>query len=128
MAADAGVRVAVRREGPPRPLPGEVDLAAYRIVQEALTNVVRHAGVDQCRVTLDYLPDGLRVEVVDAGRGTPPGGAGVGHGILGMRERATLLGGRFAAGPRPEGGFRVAVRLPADGGRVGVQVPAEAEG
>ncbi|MFY1583249.1 sensor histidine kinase [Micromonospora sp. WMMD734] len=124
VAADAGVRVAVRREGPPRPLPEEVDLAAYRIVQEALTNVVRHAGVDQCRVTLGYLPDGLRVEVVDAGRGTPADGAGAGHGIVGMRERVTLLGGRFAAGPRPEGGFRVAVRLPADGGRL----PAGADG
>ncbi|MEU7617414.1 histidine kinase [Micromonospora rifamycinica] len=128
VAADAGVRVAVHREGPPRPLPGEVDLAAYRIVQEALTNVVRHADVDRCRVTLDYLPDGLRVEVVDAGRGAPPGGAGAGHGIVGMRERVTLLGGRFAAGPRPEGGFRVAARLPDGGGRVSVRVPAEADG
>ncbi|MEU7959441.1 sensor histidine kinase [Micromonospora humida] len=128
VAADAGVRVAVRREGPPRPLPGEVDLAAYRIVQEALTNVVRHAGVDRCQVTLGYLPDGLRVEVVDAGRGAPPGGAGAGHGIVGMRERVTLLGGRFAAGSHPEGGFRVAARLPADGGRASVEMPAGADG
>ncbi|MEU1753723.1 histidine kinase [Micromonospora matsumotoense] len=130
VTADAGVRVAVRREGPPRPLPGEVDLAAYRIVQEALTNVVRHADVDRCRVTLGYLPDGLRVEVVDAGRGAPLGGAGAGagHGIVGMRERVTLLGGRFAAGPRPEGGFRVAACLPVGAGRVSVRPPAEADG
>ncbi|MFI2664075.1 sensor histidine kinase [Micromonospora carbonacea] len=112
-AADAGVRVEVRRDGLPRPLPVEVDLAAYRIVQEALTNVVRHAGVGQCRVTVTYPPDGVLVEVVDGGRGARLGGAG--HGIVGMRERVALLGGGFAAGPRPEGGFRVAARLPTQG-------------
>ncbi|SCG37767.1 sensor histidine kinase [Micromonospora halophytica] len=111
-AADAGVRVDVRRDGTPRPLPVEVDLTAYRIVQEALTNVVRHAAVGECRVTVRYPPDGVCVEVVDAGRGAPLGGEG--HGIVGMRERTTLLGGWFAAGPRPEGGFRIAVRLPAE--------------
>ncbi|MFE9652199.1 sensor histidine kinase [Micromonospora sp. NPDC006431] len=111
-AADAGVRVAVRRYDEPRPLPTEVDLAAYRIVQEALTNVVRHADVEECRVTVEYPPDGLSVEVVDAGRGGHLGGEG--HGIVGMRERTSLLGGRFTAGPRPEGGFRVAAWLPAE--------------
>jgi len=110
-AADAGVRVAVRRDGVPRPLPAEIDLAAYRIVQETLTNVVRHAGVDRCRVTVDHRPGGVRVETVDDGRGGPIGGEG--HGIVGMRERVVLLGGRFAAGPRPAGGFRVTAWLPA---------------
>ncbi|MFE9690042.1 sensor histidine kinase [Micromonospora sp. NPDC005806] len=111
-AADAGVRVAVRRDGAPRPLPADIDLAGYRIVQEALTNVVRHAGVGECRVTVGYAPDGVSVEVVDAGRGGPLGGEG--HGIVGMRERTALLDGRFTAGPRSEGGFRVAAWLPAE--------------
>ncbi|WP_422743016.1 sensor histidine kinase [Micromonospora sp. WMMD754] len=109
-AADAGVRVTLAVDGEPGPLPAEVELAAYRIVQEALTNVVRHARVDRCRVTVRHAPDGVRVEVVDDGRGGPVGGDG--HGIVGMRERAALLGGRCAAGPRPEGGFRVAAVLP----------------
>ncbi|MEU5791151.1 histidine kinase [Micromonospora purpureochromogenes] len=109
-AADAGVRVRLRRHGPSRPVPADLDLAAYRIVQEALTNVVRHAGTPDCRVTVEQRPDELTVEVVDDGRGGPVGGEG--HGIVGMRERVALLGGRFRAGPRPEGGFRVTARLP----------------
>ncbi|MFI7215409.1 sensor histidine kinase [Micromonospora maritima] len=109
-AADAGVRVTLAVDGEPGPLPAEVELAAYRIVQEALTNVVRHARVDRCRVTVRHAPDGIRVEVVDEGRGGPVGGEG--HGIVGMRERAALLGGRCVAGPRPEGGFRVDAVLP----------------
>ncbi|WP_091663825.1 sensor histidine kinase [Micromonospora auratinigra] len=109
-ATDAGVRVELRRDGVPGPLPAEVDLAAYRIVQEGLTNVVRHAGTDRCRVTVDHRPDGVRIEVLDGGRGGSLTAAG--HGIVGMRERATLLGGRFAAAPRPEGGFRVTAWLP----------------
>ncbi|WBC17073.1 histidine kinase [Micromonospora sp. WMMA1998] len=109
-AADAGVRVTLTVDGEPGPLPAEVELAAYRIVQEALTNVVRHARVDRCRATVRHAPDGVRVEVVDDGRGGPVGGDG--HGIVGMRERAALLGGRCVAGPRPEGGFRVAAVLP----------------
>ncbi|MCM0676405.1 histidine kinase [Micromonospora phytophila] len=111
--ADAGVRVEVRRRGQPRPVPADVDLAAYRIVQEALTNVVRHAGTHACQVTVEHRPDEVAVEVVDDGRGGPVGGAG--HGIVGMRERVALLGGQFRAGPRPEGGFRVAARLPVPG-------------
>ncbi|WP_262282435.1 sensor histidine kinase [Micromonospora sp. MA102] len=109
-AADAGVRVTLTVGGEPGPLPTEVELAAYRIVQEALTNVVRHARVRQCRVTVRHASGGVHVEVLDDGRGGPLGGDG--HGIVGMRERATLLGGRFTAGPRPEGGFRVAAVLP----------------
>ncbi|MFV2110913.1 sensor histidine kinase [Micromonospora sp. LOL_025] len=109
-AADAGVRVDLRRDGERRPVPAEVDLAAFRIVQEALTNVVRHAGSDRCRVTVAHTPDEVAVEVVDDGRGGAVGGEG--HGIVGMRERVALAGGRFHAGPRPGGGFRVAASLP----------------
>ncbi|MFF5172079.1 sensor histidine kinase [Micromonospora sp. NPDC000089] len=109
-AADAGVRLEVRRIGAHLPVPADVDLAAFRIVQEAVTNVVRHAGVDSCRVSVEQRSDELTVEVVDDGHGGPVGGEG--HGLIGMRERVDLLGGRFRAGPRPQGGFRVAVRLP----------------
>ncbi|MGS2619158.1 sensor histidine kinase [Micromonospora sp. LZ34] len=109
-AADAAVRVRLHRRGRPGPLPADLDLAAYRIVQEALTNVVRHAGTADCRVTVTQDPEQLAVEIVDDGRGGPVGGEG--HGIVGMRERVALLGGRFHAGPRPEGGFRVAAELP----------------
>ncbi|GGX64040.1 sensor histidine kinase [Streptomyces hiroshimensis] len=112
--ADAGVRVELRRSGEQRPVPADIDLSAYRIVQEALTNVVRHAGTGRCRVTIGYGDEELSVEVVDEGRGTGGTGNGSAHGfgIIGMRERAGLLHGRFSAGPRPEGGFRVAAGLP----------------
>ncbi|MEU8973255.1 sensor histidine kinase [Streptomyces monashensis] len=110
--ADAGVRVEVHVGGEQRPLPAELDLAAYRIVQEALTNVVRHAGTGGCRVAVDYGDEELTVEVVDDGRGATGTGPGHGFGIVGMRERAGLLHGRLSAGPRPEGGFRVLARLP----------------
>ncbi|MFI0372825.1 sensor histidine kinase [Actinomadura sp. 1N219] len=109
-ANDAGVRVDVRWKGERRPLPPDVDLSAYRIVQEAVTNVVRHAGTSECRVTIEYGDEELSVEVDDDGRG---GVVGTGYGIVGMRERVGLLGGEFAAGPRPGGGFRVAARIPA---------------
>ncbi|MFC5922557.1 sensor histidine kinase [Micromonospora vulcania] len=111
--ADAGVTVRLQRRGGSAALPAEVDLAAYRIVQEALTNVVRHAGAADCRVTVERRADELDVEVLDDGPGGPVGDDG--HGIVGMRERVALLGGRFEAGPRPEGGFRVAARLPLPG-------------
>ncbi|MER5310372.1 histidine kinase [Streptomyces sp. NPDC002773] len=117
--ADAGVRVDVRRLGDPeRSLPPEVDLAAYRIVQESLTNVVRHAGTRTCRVTVERGEEALLVEITDDGPPTPaaptaPGdGYGYGYGIVGMRERAALLGGRFSAGPRAGGGFHVTAELP----------------
>ncbi|MFE0044648.1 sensor histidine kinase [Streptomyces albireticuli] len=129
--ADAGVRVDVRRRGEPRPLPADIELSAYRIVQEALTNVVRHAGTGSCRVTVDYGEEELSVEVVDDGRGTAGGAApdGQGFGLVGMRERAGLLHGTFSAGPRPEGGFRVAAGLPVPdlvGTGAGAGVPGEA--
>ncbi|MFB6944617.1 MULTISPECIES: sensor histidine kinase [unclassified Streptomyces] len=110
--ADAGVRVDVRRSGQERPLPADIDLSAYRIVQEALTNVVRHAGAGHCRVAIDYGDEELSVEVVDDGRGAAENGSAHGFGIVGMRERVGLLHGHLSAGPRPEGGFRVAARLP----------------
>ncbi|GHF69140.1 hypothetical protein GCM10010218_58140 [Streptomyces mashuensis] len=117
--ADAGVRVEVRHSGDQRPLPADIDLSAYRIVQEALTNVVRHAGTGQCRVTIDHGDEELSVEITDDGRGGTGNGSGHGFGLIGMRERVALLGGHLSAGPRPEGGFRVTARLPLPA-RVGV--------
>jgi signal transduction histidine kinase len=111
--ARAGVRVELRIEGTPAELPAGLELSAYRIVQEALTNVVRHAGPATARVAVRHAPDRVAVEVVDDGRGGDPGG-GHGHGIAGMRERAALYGGTLEAGPRPGGGFRVAASLPLD--------------
>ncbi|MFI1839905.1 sensor histidine kinase [Streptomyces olivaceoviridis] len=110
----AGVRVEVWWQGKRRPLPADVDLAALRIVQEAVTNVVRHAAVDHCRVKVEFREDELVVEVVDRGKGsgTNTKNTDTGFGLVGMRERVALLDGRFTAGPRPGGGFRVAARLP----------------
>ncbi|MFI6843137.1 sensor histidine kinase [Kitasatospora sp. NBC_00085] len=109
--ADAGVRVEVQWAGERRRLPADLDLSAYRIVQEAVTNVARHADTGHCRVVIDYGAEELSVEVLDDGRGMPST-VGSGFGITGMRERVNLLHGRFSAGPRPEGGFRVAASLP----------------
>ncbi|MEU6899963.1 ATP-binding protein [Streptomyces virginiae] len=111
--ADAGVRVEVRRSGEERPVPADIGLSAYRIVQEALTNVVRHADTGHCRVAIGFEREELCVEVVDDGPGAAAGApAGHGFGIVGMRERVGLLRGHLSAGPRPGGGFRVAARLP----------------
>jgi len=171
--AGAGVRVDVTRFGRPHDLPASIDLSAYRIVQEALTNVVKHARTSSCRVLLGYRDDELTIEVTDSGAGMPaselsggglsgagpagrglardgfavangtalmsrngtsPHGVGVldgalappddgpvpvvaslpgaGHGIIGMRERVSLLGGEFSAGPLPGYGFRVSARIP----------------
>ncbi|WP_261953497.1 sensor histidine kinase [Streptomyces nigrescens] len=120
---DAGVRVDVHRSGKQRPLPADIDLSAYRIVQEALTNVVRHAGTGSCRVAIGYGDEELSVEVVDEGRGATGDGSTHGFGLVGMRERVGLLGGHLSTGPRPEGGFRVAARLPLP---APVAVPVEA--
>jgi signal transduction histidine kinase len=107
---DAGVQVDVDWHGSREPLPADIDASAFRIIQEAVTNVVRHAGTGQCRVSIGQQDRQLSLEVTDSGRGGS--GAGTGYGITGMRERATLLGGDFSAGPRPGGGFRVTARLP----------------
>ena len=109
-ARDAGVRVEVDWPGSRQPLPADIDLSAFRIIQEAVTNVVRHASAGQCRVSIGQQDGQLSIEVTDSGRGGTT--AGTGYGITGMRERAALLGGDFSAGPRPGGGFRVAARLP----------------
>ena len=152
--AGAGVRVDVTRFGRPRDLPSSIDLSAYRIVQEALTNVVKHARTSSCRVLLGYRDDELTIEVTDNGAGLADSGVGgggsglagagvawhgpgvpngtalmaregtslvlnsasalpgAGHGIIGMRERVSLLGGEFSAGPLPGYGFRVTARIP----------------
>ncbi len=109
--AGTGVPVAVEVTGTPRDLPAAVDLAAYRLVQESLTNVLRHAGAATATVRVCHEPDGLTVTVTDTGRGqTVPKHDG--HGLLGMRERVTALGGTFEAGPAPTGGFRVRGSFP----------------
>ena len=114
--AKAGLGVRLRVEGTPSPLPAGVDLSVYRIVQEALTNVVKHAGPARAQVTVGYRDQEVTVEVTDDGRGVGAlagdGRAGVGHGLIGMRERVAAFDGELEAGPRPGGGFRVAARLP----------------
>jgi signal transduction histidine kinase len=108
-----GLRVAKHIEGTPRTLPAGADLAAFRIVQEALTNVTRHAGQAEAAVRVEYREQDLILQVDDDGRGAPSNAlAGSGKGIEGMRERAVALGGELVAGPRPGGGFRVRARLP----------------
>jgi signal transduction histidine kinase len=87
-------------------------LSAYRIVQEALTNALKHAGPAHASVHLQYGPDRMDITVADDGQGTPASVPGSGHGLTGMRERATLLGGALQTGPQPGGGFRVHVTLP----------------
>jgi signal transduction histidine kinase len=107
----AGIRVNVQWQGERRPLPADVELAAYRIIQESVTNVIRHAGTSSCQVLINSQEDKLAIDVTDSGHG-PGSVAGSGHGLAGMHERAALLGGDLTAGPRPEGGFRVTARLP----------------
>jgi len=146
--ASAGVRVDVTRCGQPMDLPASIDLSAYRIVQEALTNVVKHARTGSCRVLIGYGQDELILEVTDNGAGLPamagagvpgnslalggggpvllaessapgwraPDVAGSGHGIIGMRERVSLLGGEFSAGPLPGYGFQVSAHIPLPAG------------
>jgi signal transduction histidine kinase len=114
--AKAGLAVKLQVNGTRPPLPAGVDLSAYRIVQEALTNVVKHAGPARAQVTIGYRDQEVTVEVTDDGRGavtsTSDGRAGTGHGLIGMRERVQAFGGDLQVGPRPDGGFRVAARLP----------------
>ncbi|GGU21576.1 sensor histidine kinase [Streptomyces coeruleorubidus] len=121
----AGLVVSVHQEGTARPLPPGVDLTAYRIVQEALTNVTKHAGTGSARVHLAWNRDRVTITVADDGesaRTAPPVSTGPsastaadrppGYGLIGMRERATAVGGHLSAGRRPEGGFLVSTRLP----------------
>jgi signal transduction histidine kinase len=107
---ESGLPVRIHTVGQPRPLPGPVDLAAYRVVQESLTNALRHAGPAVATVHVGYHPDAVSVVVVDTGHG---GEVGPGQGIEGMRRRVAALGGTFSAGPSEGGGFRVTARIPA---------------
>lgn len=132
----AGLPAELRVSGTPRALPPGMDLAAYRVIQEALTNVIKHAGQSSPTVTLDYTDDALVVEVTDNGaldnvgarhHGGPsvltamPGG---GHGLLGLRERVSLYGGELDAGSRPEGGWRVRARFPEQPSLAAVPAPS----
>jgi signal transduction histidine kinase len=114
-AGAAGLEVNLEVHGRPRPLPADVDLAAFRIVQEAVTNVVRHAGKATATVRVAYSDHDVTLQIDDTGRGGSPGPYPSGSGITGMRERTAALGGRLEAGPRPGGGFRVRAQLPMDG-------------
>jgi signal transduction histidine kinase len=107
-----GLPVELSIEGEPRALPVGVDLSAYRIVQEALTNTLKHARPARARVTVRYRSDDVELEVVDDGRGSSNGSRG-GQGIAGMRERVRLYGGTLETGRRERGGFSVRARLPA---------------
>lgn len=114
----AGLPVAVHISGEPTGVPAGVDVTAYRVVQESLTNVLRHAGAAHAEVTVAYQPGAVTVEVLDDGRGPAAAARPGGHGQIGMRERVALWGGRIEVGPRPEGGYRVAARLPYREGEV----------
>jgi signal transduction histidine kinase len=113
--AAAGVDARLRVTGDRRVLPGDLERAAYRIVQESLTNAARYAGGAPVEVSVDFGGDAVTVQVDDHGPGPAPGrSAGSGSGIAGMRERASALGGRLDVGPRAGGGFRVRAWLPLD--------------
>jgi signal transduction histidine kinase len=114
---DAGMPVTLRVEGAPRPLPQGVDLSAYRIIQEALTNALKHAGPASGEVVLRYGDDDLEIEISDDGRGagsSQPALVGGGNGLVGMRERVALHGGDLHAGARSSGGYSLSARLPFD--------------
>jgi signal transduction histidine kinase len=118
-ARSAGLAVTYTLSGTPRELPDGAELAAYRVVQESLTNTRKHAGLAaSAAVTLRYEPDGLTVEVTDDGMATSAGEP-AGHGLAGMRERIEMYGGTVQAGPLPGGGFRVLAKLPCDGAATG---------
>jgi signal transduction histidine kinase len=128
--AAAGLPVELHVSGTPRDLPAGVGLVVFRVVQEALTNVIKHAGKPPTEARLSYEPAALVVEIADGGRPIPaaapaPDAAGVprgaGMGLLGLRERVALYGGEFAAGPRHGAGWLVTVRMPVEP----AQIPAE---
>jgi signal transduction histidine kinase len=108
----AGLPVDLRVQGATVALPAGVDLSAYRIVQEALTNALKHAGPARARVTVSYGEHGVELEIVDDGPGRDDAGDGGGHGLVGMRERAAIYGGSLRSGARSGGGYEVNVRLP----------------
>jgi len=108
----AGVHVTLDVADDLGDVPAYADVSAYRIVQEAITNVVRHAQASTARVVIRREGDGLALEIADDGLGASTGAVAEGHGIAGMRERVAALGGTFSAGPVEGGGFRVAARFP----------------
>ncbi len=110
-AREAGLSVELRVEGDPRPLPAGVDLTGYRLVQEGLTNALKHARAGRAQVVVNYGDGDLEVTVSDDGRGAGSGDGG-GHGLVGMRERVAVFGGELEAGPRAEGGYRLRAKLP----------------
>jgi signal transduction histidine kinase len=114
--AEAGVRVDLDVRGERTPLPAGLDLAAYRVIQEAITNVIKHAATDSCRVAVAYQEDALTLEITDSGHGVGAsnGSPAAGHGLAGMRERVGMYGGEFRAAPRPGRGFRVTASFPLD--------------
>jgi signal transduction histidine kinase len=116
---EAGLPVTLEVSGERRPLPDGADQALYRVVQEALTNAIKHAGGATTRVELTWTADAVELRVADAGDGGPaPELAGAGHGLIGMSERMRAHGGELEAGPRPGGGFEVVARLPLEGATV----------
>jgi signal transduction histidine kinase len=115
--AEAGLPVQLRIEGKRRPLPAGVELAAFRVVQEALTNILKHAGPAKASVVVRYGGDALELHVLDDGGGAAPDGsadASPGHGLIGIRERVAIYGGAVEAGPAADGGFELRARLPLD--------------
>ena len=112
----AGLPVQLQLEGDPLPLPRAIDLSAYRIVQEALTNTLKHAHASQADVTVRYAPHHVELEVRDDGEGAMSNG-GAGHGLVGIRERVKIYGGQMTAGPATNGGFLLTARLPVEGTR-----------
>jgi signal transduction histidine kinase len=117
--SEAGLPVEVTVEGTPAAIPPSVDLSAYRIIQEALTNALKHAGPAHACVAIRYWPDTLELEITDDGRGVTSNGDDddhAGRGLIGMRERVGMFGGELTVGPRPGGGFRVHASLPLHGG------------
>ncbi len=125
-ARRSGLDTTLTVTGEPVPLPAAVDLAAYRIVQESLTNTIRHAGPATAAVSLGYDPGELRIEVIDTGHGpAPAAGRNGGHGLAGMRERAATVGGTLETGPGAAGGYRVAARLPLNVTRIDVWEEAQ---
>jgi signal transduction histidine kinase len=107
----AGLEVHLHTQGPARPLPAAVELNAYRVVQEGLTNALKHAGHAKVNVLLHYLPSNLEIEIVDDGHAAQRGSGGR-HGLPGLRERVAVFGGRFEAGSQPAGGWRIRASFP----------------
>jgi signal transduction histidine kinase len=109
---ESGLPVELEVRGAPVPLPPGIDLSAFRIVQEALTNALKYAGRAHAHVLVRFTPGALELEVRDDGAGGAAARSGGGHGLVGMHERVALFGGELRAGPDPKGGFRVQARLP----------------